>query len=115
MPRWCIGKDGVVVNVVNVEGDEPVEKGFDVYYDASDVVSPGDSYDPKDVVVNKLDTTVLQILFRHENLNRQLIRALRAVSTQANNAATAAGLPTTAASPDVTVAQFRTFIKNQIT
>lgn len=68
----------------------------------------------KDAVINGLDAVILNAVFRHENLIRELIRALRATSTAANNAATAAGLPTTANSADVTLAQFKAFVKSQL-
>jgi hypothetical protein len=44
----------------------------------------------KDQKVGNMDGAILQIAFRHENLIRELIRALRATSTAANNAANSA-------------------------
>lgn len=60
----------------------------------------------KDAQLNAVDAATLKLLFRHENLLRELIRALRASSTAANTAANSAGLPTSANSADVTVVQF---------
>ncbi len=52
------------------------------------------------------ERAMARVVFRQENLVRQLIRALRTTSTAANNAATTAGLPTTANSADQTMVQF---------
>lgn len=65
-------------------------------------------------LVDAMDVAVFRALFRHENLIRALIRALRATSTAANNAATSAGLPTSANSADLTLDQAKTAFKNLI-
>lgn len=66
----------------------------------------------KDRRVSASDTVALRIAFRHENLIRELNRALRASSTAANTAATSAGLPSAANSADLTLAQFLAAIRS---
>lgn len=65
----------------------------------------------KDRIIGQIDRATLKVLYRHENLVRELIRALRASSTAANTAATSAGLPATANSPDLTQVQFLVALK----
>jgi len=109
MPKLVIARDGVVVNLVDSPDDATTEYVWRV--PDSQVVSVGDAFDPNDKAIDDVDAVTFKILFRHENLIRELIRALRASSTAANNAATTAGLPSTANSSDVTVAQFKTAVK----
>lgn len=111
MARWLVGRNGIVENVVGGATAPIVASGFDVVLDPTDAVNVGGSYDPKDVSYDKSDTVALQVLFRHENLIRELIRGLRASSAAANTAATTAGLPTTANSADLTVPQFKAAVK----
>ena len=113
MSRYIVGQAGVIKNIV----ESPVaftQAGFDVLLDATGVANVGGSYDPKDVKLSAADQVAMTILFRHENLIRELIRALRASSTAANTAATNAGLPLTANVPDVTQQQFNDFVKTQL-
>ena len=56
----------------------------------------------QDFEYNKVPKAVFQVLFRHENMIRELIRSVR-VNAATNTAATTNGLPTNA--PDVTQAQ----------
>lgn len=109
MPKLVIARGGVVVNLVN-SPDEVVNERVWRVPDAQ-VVSVGDVFDDRDRQVDELDIVAMQVLFRHENLIRELIRALRASSAAANTAANSAGLPTAANSADVTIAQFKTAVK----
>lgn len=110
MPKLVIARGGVVVNLVN-SPDEVVNERVWRVPDAQ-VVAVGDLFDDRDRQVDELDIVALQVTFRHENLIRQLIRALRASSAAANTAANAAGLPTAANSADVTVVQFKAAVKS---
>ncbi len=112
MARYLIGQNGIVENIV--ESDTPiVMEGYDVLPES--LVGPknvGDTYDLRDVQMQReVSPAVLKVLTRHENLIRQLVRALRATSTAANTQANNAGLPTSAASPDLTDAQARDAFK----
>lgn len=101
---------GRIVNVVSA----PDAVGDDVVvWIVSDgtAANVGDVFDAKDPQIDAMDVPSFRSLFRLENYCRQLNRALRASSTAANNAATAAGLPTTANSPDLTLAQARDAFK----
>lgn len=111
MPLLVYGKGGVVVNVVNAPASPAGE--FDGIWQVPDgtVVPVGSVFDPKDPQIDAMDVGAFRALFRHENLIRQLIRALRASGAGANTAATNAGLPTTANSPDLTLAQARDAFK----
>lgn len=109
MPKLVIARNAVVVNLVH-SPDEVVTERIWRVPDAQ-AVSVGDAFDDRDRQVDELDVVAFQLLFRHENLIRELIRALRASSAQANTAATSAGLPTAANSADVTVAQFKAAVK----
>lgn len=111
MSRYIIGQGGVIVNVVE-SSTLPILPGFDVLLDASGVASVSGSYDPRDIQLDAADLVAFKILFRHENLIRELITALRASSAAANTAATTAGLPTAANAADVTAAQFRAAVKS---
>lgn len=111
MSRYLIGQAGIVKNIVE-SAVAFTQVGFDVLLDPTGTTNVGDVYDPKDVQINNADQVAFTVLLRHENLIRELIRALRATSTAANTAATNAGLPTTANSADVTVAQFRVAVKS---
>jgi hypothetical protein len=109
MPKLIVGRNGVVVNVVSA----PVSAAGDGVWSVPDaqVVNVGDVFDPKDPQIDAMDVAAFRALFRLENLARQTIRALRASSTAANSAATSAGLPTTANSADLTLAQARDAFK----
>lgn len=109
MPKVVVARNGVVVNIYNSPDDVATETLWRV--PDSQAVSVGDAFDDRDRQVDALDAAAFQALFRHENLIRELIRALRASSTAANTAATSASLPTTANSADVTLAQFKSAVK----
>jgi hypothetical protein len=114
MAKLVYGKNGVVVNVVNAPTAAAAD--YDGIWSVPDatIVNVGDPFDVKDVLIDAVDVASFRVDFRHENLLRQLIRALRASSTAANNAATAAGLPTTANAADLTLAQARDAFKSLI-
>src|SRR3954447_23520371 len=105
MAKLVIGRNGVVVNIVSA----PATVAGDSVWSVPDaqIVNLGDVFDPKDPQIDAMDVAAFRALFRLENLMRQTIRALRASSTAANNAATAEGLPATASVPNLTLAQTR--------
>jgi hypothetical protein len=111
MPKLILGKDGVVVNIVNAPDDAYPSTHTEWLVPDDYVVSVGDEFDGKDPAIDDADVVAMKIAYRHENYLRQLNRAFRASSTAANTAANAAGLPSAANSGDVTVAQFRGYIK----
>lgn len=112
--KVVVGKNGVVTNVYGPAPVEDPEREWLWVVDDATVVNVGDAFDPKDPKIDGVDVAVFQVLFRHENLIRQLIRALRGTSTAANNSATTQGLPTSANSADVTAAQARAAFKSLI-
>jgi hypothetical protein len=103
------GKDGFVTNVVNAP---PVTFDGEVGWLVDDavVVNVGDPFDVKDPQIDTIDVGAFRCLFRHENMIRQLVRAVR-VNAAINTAATTAGLPTSANAPDLTLAQARAAFK----
>ena len=107
--RW----NGTEWRVVNLVSDPPPQPDQEVVWDVpnNSTVQVGDVFDPRDKEVDDMDRVILRITYRHENLIRQLIRALRNTSTAANNAATSAGLPTLANSQDLTEQQFKGAVK----
>jgi hypothetical protein len=110
MPKIVVGQNGLVTNVMSAPAPDP-STIYEWLVPDSQVVNVGDPFDPKDAQIDGVDTAVFQVLYRHETQIRQLIRALRATSTAANNAAATAGLPTAAASADLTSAQARAAFK----
>lgn len=109
MAKVVVGENGVVVNVWGPYDGRPIEKHEWVVPDEQ-VVSVGDVFDIRDPQIDAVDVAVFRVLFRHENLLRQLIRSVRTnagINTQANNN----GLPTSANSPDLTLAQARDAFK----
>lgn len=108
MAKLVVGRDGVVVNVVSA----PAGASGDSVWSVPDaqVVNVGDVFDPKDPQIDGMDVGAFRALYRHENMIRQLIRAVR-TNAGINTAATTEGLPTTAASPDLTLTQARTAFK----
>lgn len=111
---------GRVVNIYSppqrpIEGVPPTYQWTEWVVPDNFPVAVGDPFDPKDPMCDAADLTQFKALQRHENLIRQLIRALRGTSTQANNSANAEGLPQSADVPDVTIAQTRAFFKSQMT
>jgi hypothetical protein len=111
MPKLILGKDGVVVNIVNAPDTEPSTHTEWLVPDDYPV-NVGDPFDGKDPRVDDADVVAMKLAYRHENYLRQLNRALRASSAAANTAANSAGLPSAANSVDVTVGQFRDFAKS---
>lgn len=109
MAKIIYAQNGVVVNVVAPAPPPPTWDTWIV--DDTVVVSVGDPFDPKDPQIDAVDIATFRVLFRHENLIRDLIRALRGSSTQANNSANNEGLPTTVNSADMTLAQARAAFK----
>jgi transcriptional regulator of nitric oxide reductase len=113
MAKFVFGKGGVVVNVVNAPTAAAAD--FDGVWSVPDatIVNVGDAFDPKDPQIDAVDAAVFQVLVRHENLIRQLIRTIR-TNSALNTQATAAGLPTTANASDLTQAQARAAFKGLI-
>lgn len=108
MAKLVVGRNGVVVNVVSV----PAVDATDSIWSVSDAqaVNVGDAFDPKDPQIDGMDVGAFRALYRHENMIRQLVRAVR-TNAGINTAATTEGLPTTVASPDLTLVQARTAFK----
>jgi len=106
--KYVIGKDGVVVNVVNAPEPEVGEIAWLV--DDAVVVSVGQPFDPKDPQIDAVDVATFRVLFRHENLIRQIIRSIR-TNAGINTASNTNGLPTSANSPDLTLGDARTAFK----
>lgn len=103
------GQNGQVINVVNAAASEasPV---YQWVVDDAVSVNVGAPFDPKDPQIDAMDIGAFRCLFRHENLIRQLIRAVR-TNAGINTASNTAGLPTSANSPDLTLAQARDAFK----
>ncbi len=110
--KIVFGQGGVVINVASTEEEIPPVMTWLV--DDASTIKVGDVFDANDPKMDAAGKLTLRLIFEQENRIRQLTRALRATSTAANNAATAAGLPATADSPDITAAQFRTYCKARI-
>lgn len=110
MPKVVVAQNGVVVNIY--DSPDTVDAVTLWRVPDSQAVSVGDAFDDRDRQVDAVDATAFKILFRHENLIRELIRALRASSTTANTQATTAGLPTAANSADLTQPQFKAAVKS---
>jgi len=119
--KLVIAEGGVVVNVVAPVDTYTLEQQLarsngvfsEWIVDDAVVVSVGDVFDPKDPQIDAVDVATFRVLFRHENMIRQLVRAVR-TNAGINTAATTAGLPTTANSPDLTLTQARSAFKNLI-
>jgi len=101
-------ENGVVVNIVAPA--PPPKEWTEWVVDDDVIVSVGDPFDPKDPQIDAMDVATFRTLFRHENMIRQLVRAVR-TNAGINTAANTAGLPTSANSPDLTLAQARTAFK----
>jgi hypothetical protein len=110
--RYLIGQSNVVLNVVEAT-DLPFAPGYDVLVDPTGTTNVGAAYDPKDIKLSAADQVSMTMLFRHENLIRELIRTIRTNSTL-NTQATTAGLPTSANAADVTRQQFNDFVKTLV-
>lgn len=110
---------GKVVNVYSpppppIEGVPPTYTWVEWTVPDNTPVAVGDAFDYRDSMIDAADLTQFKSLQRHENLIRQLIRALRRLPS-GGNAADAEGLPQSASVPDVTQAETRAFFKSQIT
>jgi pyridoxal biosynthesis lyase PdxS len=103
------GQNGVVTNIVSATPADASTMTWLV--DDSVVVSVGDVFDPKDPEIDAMDVGTFRALFRHENMIRQLVRAVR-TNASINTAATTAGLPTSANAPDLTLPQARLAFKS---
>ena len=116
--KLVIAENGVVVNVVAPVTiytlEQQLARANGVFnewlVDDATVVSVGQVFDPKDPQIDVVDIATFRVLFRHENLIRQLIRAVR-TNAGINTAANTAGLPTSANSPDLTLGDARTAFK----
>jgi hypothetical protein len=109
MAKIVVAKNGVVINIVNATAADPNVEYNWLVADAT-VVNVGDAFDPRDKQLDEIDAAVLQGLFRHENMLREIVRSIR-TNASINTAATTNGLPTTANSPDLTVPQFKAALK----
>jgi hypothetical protein len=109
---WIIGEAGTIVNVVGGDQTQRPEglPGQHVLWSPVGV-GVGGTYDVRDVTLadNVTDAT-LRVLMRHENMIRQINRAIR-TNAGINTAATTAGLPTVANSADVTFDQAKAAFK----
>lgn len=111
MSKYVVGQNGVVINVEGAPDDDPSQ----VYrwrVDDSRIVSIGDPFDLKDKEIDEVEAAVFQVIYRHENLIRGLIRAVRGAGAAANNSANNEGLPTTAQSQDLTPIQAKAAFKS---
>lgn len=111
MTKFVYAQNGVVVNIVGPPAPDSVAPVLIWPVDDALVVNVGDPFDVKDLEVDSLDIVALKGLFRHENMIRDIIRAIRGAGAAANTSANNEGLPTTANSADLTAAQFRTALK----
>lgn len=110
MPKAVYIRNGVVVNLTDPPGPNLFAPDQVWIADDSIPVSVGDTVDPRDPEIDAVDVATFRALFRHENLIRELIRTIR-TNSQLNTAATTNGLPTTANSSDLTLAQARDAFK----
>lgn len=114
MAKLIIG-DNATGKVVNIVAPAPPPKDWTEWTVPDNFpVAVGDAFDFRDPMVDSADLTQFKSLQRHENLIRQLIRALRRLPS-GGNAADAEGLPASASVPDVTQTETRAFFKSQIT
>lgn len=115
MPRKIvIGKNGVVVNVVGPAPELDPNREIEWVVDDATVIGTGETFDPKDPQIDNVDVAVFRVLHRHENLLRQLIRAVRGAGAAANTSCNNESVPSTAASPDLTLTQSRSAFKSLI-
>lgn len=116
--KLVIAEGGVVVNVVAPVTTYTLEQQlarangiFDEWLvDDAVVVNVGSVFDPKDPQIDAVEIATFRVLFRHENLIRQIIRSIR-TNAGINTASNTNGLPTSANSPDLTVGDARTAFK----
>lgn len=69
MKRFCIGRDGRVVNIVAAQRGEDIHVPADheIFEDNTGTAAVGDAYDPKDVRLDRADLAIHEILFRVVN------------------------------------------------
>lgn len=73
MKRFAIGRKGIVANVIAAEAASDIYgEGGDVFEDVAGTVNPGDAYDVKDLMYDRLDAVTHKILFQLVNDVRQL-------------------------------------------
>lgn len=109
MTKYVVAQNGVVINIVQASSDDTLP----IYQWAvpdSQVVNVGDAFDYRSFSYDHADYLLGQVLFNHENRIRDIVRAIRDISSSVSGASAAntEGLPTTAASGDITGAQFKT-------
>jgi hypothetical protein len=93
MKRFAVGRNGIVVNVIAAEAiSDVLSETGDVFEDVAGTINVGDAYDVKDVHFDRLDALIFKLLF-------QTINDVRVLKGQAI----------------LTAAQFKTFVKNQMT
>lgn len=116
MARYTIRETatGVRVNTIEWDGVRPIQlpPGTEVVPHDPSPPTTAEIDRAKDCVYDAADVVSMRVLYRHENLIRQLIRALRASSSAANTAANNAGLPASTAAADLSPAEFRAAIKS---
>ena len=113
MSKYIVAKAGVVTNIVNGPPNDTTAEYWYAVADAT-VVNVGDPFDPRQFQFDSADYVAGQILFNHENRIRDIVRAIRQITSTVtgDTAATNNGLPTTANSGDITGAQFKTAVIN---
>jgi hypothetical protein len=118
MSKMIVAQNNVVINIVNAPPDDP-DVVYNLLVDDTYVVNVGDAFDPKDWQVNpnqpmtQADYVSGQILFNHENRLRNIVLAIRLITSTVTGAQAAnnVGLPTNAQSQQITAAQFKNAVK----
>lgn len=114
MSKIVIGKNGLVVNVVGPAPVPDPNAETEWVVDDATVVGVGDAFDVRDPKIDAVDRAVFEVLKRHENMIRELTRAVRGAGAAANTSCNNEGVPSTANSQNLTSAQMRTAFKNLI-
>jgi hypothetical protein len=94
MKRFAIGTAGTVTNVVGADDISQINEGpgADIFEDVAGTVNVGDSYDVKDVSYDRLDIVTHKVIF-------QLLNEVRVLQAQ----------------PQITAAQYKSFVKSLMT
>jgi hypothetical protein len=118
MSKFIVAQNNVVTNIVNAPPADPNVE-YMLLVDDSYAVNVGDPFDPKDWQVNpntsmtQADYVSGQVLFNHENRLRNIVLAIRLITSTVTGAQAAnnVGLPTNAQSQQVTATQFKNAVK----
>ena len=92
MSKVIVAQNGTVINVVNAPPDDSADDVYNLLVDDTYVVNVGDPFDPKDWQVNpntqwtQADYVSGQILFNHENRLRNLVLAIRLITSTVTGA-----------------------------